>query len=434
MNRPRLAAVSALLAASGLLLGVVAEAGAASASDQPSPGPQSALSPSPAAGETNQPPVAVDDAATVTAGGSVTIPVLANDTDPEQQPLVVATVSNSRARISTSGTSVVFTARSTDRGAQVFDYTVSDGQATDTGRVTVTVSAPPVTRKVTISMAKPVVALRSYRIKGTVNLPLRRPVTVTVQRWYDGAWHTYRTDRADATGDWWVGFSSNRTKKYTLRALATWADGRKARSGTLSRTVVGRPDVKVSGPLGRTDVRYSYRAGCPVTPSGLRRISINRFTYAGTVARGSLVVRAGAVSDVLNVFRGSFSSRFPVHTMKPADRFYAGGKRTPTESDKAAMRADNTSAFNCRPVTGNPYRVSQHSYGNAIDINTVRNPYVVGSRVYPSFARTYLNRSNVRKGMITRGGVIATRFRNLGWPWGARWSHPDYQHFSSNGG
>ena len=54
------------------------------------------------------------------------------------------------------------------------------------------------------------------------------------------------------------------------------------------------------------------------------------------------------------------------------------------------MRADNTSAFNCRPVTGNPYRVSQHSYGNAIDINTVRNPYVVGSRVFPGFARTYL--------------------------------------------
>ncbi len=120
--------------------------------------------------------------------------------------------------------------------------------------------------------------------------------------------------------------------------------------------------------------------------------------------------------------------------MRPADAFYAGGRRTPTGSDLAAMRADNTSAFNCRPVTGNPYRVSQHSYGNAIDINTVRNPYVVGSRVFPGFARTYLRRSNVRTGMITSGGVIATSMRRLGWPWGARWSHPDYQHFSSNGG
>ena len=54
--------------------------------------------------------------------------------------------------------------------------------------------------------------------------------------------------------------------------------------------------------------------------------------------------------------------------------FYAAGRRSPTGSDLAAMRADNTSAFNCRTVTGNPYRLSQHSYGNAIDINTVRNP------------------------------------------------------------
>jgi hypothetical protein len=192
--------------------------------------------------------------------------------------------------------------------------------------------------------------------------------------------------------------------------------------------------VAVSGPLSRSDVPYSYRSGCPVGPAGLRRITLNRFTYGGTVARGSLVVRASVVPAITNVFKAAFASRFPVRSMKPTDAFYAGGKRTPTQSDVAAMRADNTSAFNCRPVTGNPYRVSQHSYGNAIDINTVRNPYVVGSRVYPGFARTYLNRSHVRKGMITRRGVVASRFRSLGWPWGARWSHPDYQHFSSNGG
>ena len=120
--------------------------------------------------------------------------------------------------------------------------------------------------------------------------------------------------------------------------------------------------------------------------------------------------------------------------MKPADHFYADGTRTPMESDKAAMRAGNTSAFNCRPVTGNPYRISQHSYGHAIDINTVENPYVTSSRVYPAGSQTYLNRRNVRKGMIVSSGVIARAMRVEGWPWGARWSHPDYQHFSANGG
>ena len=95
--------------------------------------------------------------------------------------------------------------------------------------------------------------------------------------------------------------------------------------------------------------------------------------------------------------------------MRPSDAFYAGGRRTPTQSDLAAMRADNTSAFNCRPVTGNPYRVSQHSYGNAIDINTVREPV---RRRQPGLPGLRPHRTSTartcRPGMITRGGVLAT--------------------------
>ena len=227
------------------------------------------------------------------------------------------------------------------------------------------------------------VALRSYALSGSVNRVTPGPVDVVVQRQSGSRWVTYGRDRVDARGGWSVPFSTNNPKRYVFRAVATWGDAKRATSKQLARTVVARPDVSVSGPLSSSDVRWSYRAGCPVTPSGLRRITINRFTYGRVVARGSLVVRAAAVPDLVKVFTNAFSARFPLRSMRPSDVFYAGGRRTPTQSDLAAMRADNTSAFNCRPVTGNPYRVSQHSYGNAIDINTVRNPYVVGSRVYP---------------------------------------------------
>ena len=134
---------------------------------------------------------------------------------------------------------------------------------------------------------------------------------------------------------------------------------------------------------------------------------------------------------MLKVFKASFAARFPLRSMRPSDVFYAGGSRTPTQSDVAAMRADNTSAFNCRPVTGNPYRVSQHSYGNAIDINTVAQPVRRGQPRLPEL-RPHATSTGptCRTGMITRRGVIATKMRQLGWPWGARWSHPDYQHFS----
>ncbi len=175
-----------------------------------------------------------------------------------------------------------------------------------------------------------------------------------------------------------------------------------------------------------SQIPYTYRSGCPVGPSGLRRVLMPYYDWAGVPRYGKLIVRTSANDDMRRVFQRAFSGRFPIRRMNPVD-VYRG-------SDVRAMEADNTSAFNCRKVTGNPYRLSQHSYGNAIDINTFENPYVTSSTVYPSGSRTYLNRSWVRKGMIVRSGPIARGMAAEGWPWGARWSHPDYQHFSSNGG
>ncbi|MCX5384799.1 hypothetical protein [Streptomyces sp. NBC_00083] len=41
------------------------------------------------------------------------------------------------------------------------------------------------------------------------------------------------------------------------------------------------------------------------------------------------------------------------------------------EAAMAAMAASNTLAVNCRAMTGDPSEVSQHSYGDAVDINTL---------------------------------------------------------------
>ena len=144
----------------------------------------------------------------------------------------------------------------------------------------------------------------------------------------------------------------------------------------------------------------------------------------GRLVRGSLIARSSSVADLRAVFTKMFNARFPIHKMAPVDLYHG--------SDVRSMAADNTSAFNCRSVTGNPYRVSQHSYGNAIDVNTYENPYVTSGRVYPT--KHFLGRSTYRKGMILRHGVVQRAFTAAGWLWGARWGDPDYQHFSSNGG
>ena len=432
VTRPRLLTATVL---TGLLL--AGPIGAATAEDESVP----SGSPSTTAEAENQPPVAVADQAAVNAGESVVIPVLANDTDdglgrpePEEPRLEVVALDGGE-RFTFTSEDVTFTARAGDGGTYTASYTVSDGQLTASADITVEVTpAPQQDRSVTIAMAKGPVALRKYSIHGKVAPLTVGQAVVQVQRRTGDGWVGYDKDRTDGEGRYSVPFRTNKTGKRVFRAVAIWAEGPKARSGTMSRTVRAVPDVKVSGPLTPSQVPHSWRSGCPVPPSNLRKITINRLNYKQRIARGSIVVRAGEVPDVVRVFKASLYERFPIRMMKPADAFYDGGRRTPMESDKAAMRAGNTSAFNCRPVTGNPYRISQHSYGNAVDINTIENPYVTGSTVYPSGSREYLDRSPYRRGMILRGGVVASRMRNLGWLWGARWSHPDYQHFSSNGG
>jgi hypothetical protein len=98
------------------------------------------------------------------------------------------------------------------------------------------------------------------------------------------------------------------------------------------------------------------------------------------------------------------------------------------------MAADNTSAFNCRSVTGHPGVWSEHSYGWAIDINPAENPYVAGHFVALPAGSRYADRGLDRPGMIHPGDVVVRAFGAAGWGWGGAWhSIQDYQHFSLTG-
>jgi hypothetical protein len=89
---------------------------------------------------TNAAPVAVDDNATTVNGFPVQIDVLANDSDPDDDPLTVTSVTdppNGTAVNNGDGT-VTYTPNCGYFGIDTFDYTISDGQGgTDTGTVTV---------------------------------------------------------------------------------------------------------------------------------------------------------------------------------------------------------------------------------------------------------------------------------------------------------
>src|SRR5829696_8756197 len=175
-------------------------------------------------------------------------------------------------------------------------------------------------------------------------------------------------------------------------------------------------------PVRWADLRHSYRAGCPVGPTALRTVVVSHWGFDGKPRTGRIVVSRRTAPAVVRVFRALWEARFPIRRLQPMSA-YRG-------SDDASMAADNTSGFNCRFVGGTS-RWSMHSYGEAIDVNPVENPYIRGATVSPPAGRAFLDRSRSRRGMAVREGVLVRAFAAAGWKWGA--SFGDYQHFSTTG-
>lgn len=166
------------------------------------------------------------------------------------------------------------------------------------------------------------------------------------------------------------------------------------------------------------------RPGCPVTRrEQLRRVDVDYVAFSGELRRGHLIVRADVAESVARIFTKLLEADFPIRRMEGVERY--GG------DVKASLRADNTSAFNCRrpdQINAPPLK-SPHANGRAIDINPRENPWkdlrckcwVPGAR----FARRAEG-----AGKILRGGPVWEVFIGEGWTW-QNIRVPDYMHFDT---
>ncbi len=170
----------------------------------------------------------------------------------------------------------------------------------------------------------------------------------------------------------------------------------------------------------------SWHRGCPVGLNRLRLLAVTYWGFDGKVHVGRLVVNRDAVRAMRGAMRSLFRQRFKIRRMRLVDAYGA--------DDHRSMEADNTSAFNCRFVSGTS-RWSQHAYGRAIDVNPVENPYA-GSDGYvsPPQGAPFRDRRQHHKGLIHSHGAVVAAFARVGWGWGGNWPWPkDYQHFSATG-
>lgn len=193
-----------------------------------------------------------------------------------------------------------------------------------------------------------------------------------------------------------------------------------------SSSAVTQPEPAAVAPVTAAELGATWRPGCPVAPAQLRRVTLTHLGFDARPHRGELIVHQELVPQVIAIFARLYRLDFPIEKMRPAAH-YRGG------DDELSMADNNTSAFNCRRVAG-ASTWSEHSYGRAIDINPVQNPYVKGASVDPPAGQDWTDRTSVTPGMIVDGDAVVRAFRDVGWKWGGHWhSAKDYQHFSVSG-
>jgi hypothetical protein len=172
--------------------------------------------------------------------------------------------------------------------------------------------------------------------------------------------------------------------------------------------------------------RSTWNSGCPVAVTDLRYVTVSFRGFDGLAHTGELLVNARAASAMVKVFAKLFAEGYPIERMWVTS---AAELNAPPTGD-----GNTTAAFACRPVRGQK-AWSQHAYGLAVDVNPFQNPYHRGNVVLPELATSYLERGDVRAGMIRPDGPVVRAFASVGWPWGGEYrSLKDYMHFSANGG
>ena len=183
--------------------------------------------------------------------------------------------------------------------------------------------------------------------------------------------------------------------------------------------------IALPSDLRESMVGVTWNHDCPVHITDLRLLRFLHWSFEEEVKEGNLVVAAEDAAVIDGAMKTAFETKFPLESARPASEF--GG------DDDASMAANNTSAFNCRKVTGGD-SYSQHSYGNAVDINPVQNPYVRGSTVLPEAGKDFLFRDPSTPGLLVEDSPIVQHFLTAGWGWGGQWSSlKDYQHLSKSG-
>lgn len=220
------------------------------------------------------------------------------------------------------------------------------------------------------------------------------------------------------------------------------AEGKLGGSGTVSAENMnndtgvmnqGEPDMFLIENIGQ-DIKAringkSYGRDCTVPYEELRYVKVLYWGFDNQPHEGELIVNKVIAEDIVDIFKELYENKYPIEKMVLVDEYNA--------DDNASMADNNTSAFNFRFIDNGSKKLSKHSYGLAIDINPLYNPYVrtVNGKtvVSPENGAEYADRTTDCPYYIMKDDICYKAFTGRGFSWGGDWKNSkDYQHFEKD--
>ena len=154
-------------------------------------------------------------------------------------------------------------------------------------------------------------------------------------------------------------------------------------------------------------------------------LNVLYFSFECELKAGEIICNRKIAKDLCKIFKKLYDRRYMIEKIRLIDNYNA--------DDEKSMSDNNSSCF-CYRNIAHTDTISQHSYGLAIDINPLYNPYIAKGRIMPASAEPYADRSRSFEHKIDKHDYCYKVFRSFGFEWGGNWENEkDYQHFYKKG-
>lgn len=171
----------------------------------------------------------------------------------------------------------------------------------------------------------------------------------------------------------------------------------------------------------KASIIQTYDPECPISPQELRKVTFSHKDFSVNEKIGTVVLNRLVAERFSEIMHIAYDIGYPINQAILLEEF--------DWDDNASMEANNTSGFNYRMIAGTD-KLSNHSYGLAIDVNPLMNPYFASdNQWYPNNGLGYIDRDTDKIGMFSKTHIITQAFLERGFTWGGDWDRPDYHHF-----